>query len=98
MTATVSDVAQPLYGASPCFHPTLRYNPLFSQCLSKLAPRSASTMQSARVTISPIPAEYAVAPDGRFLMMRDTSQSEGATEVVVVRNWHQELLARVPVP
>ena len=48
--------------------------------------------------VGPIPAEYAVAPDGRFLMMKDTSQSERATEVIVVLNWDQELLERVPVP
>ncbi len=40
--------------------------------------------------------QYHVAPDGRFLMIR-----EGATaspELVVVLNWFEELKARVPVP
>tara|TARA_B100000315_G_scaffold233813_1_gene247276 strand:- start:27668 stop:28963 length:1296 start_codon:yes stop_codon:yes gene_type:complete len=48
--------------------------------------------------VAPLQAEYAVAPDGRFLMMKDVSPSENAAEVIVVRNWVEELKARVPAP
>ena len=41
-----------------------------------------------------------VAPDGRFLMLREgdtSSPDEEPTQVVLVQNWHQELLERVPI-
>lgn len=39
-----------------------------------------------------------VAPDGRFLMLKDLSRAESTAHVVVVQNWYQELLELVPVP
>ena len=42
---------------------------------------------------------YDVAPDGRFLMLKETDDgAAGVTQIQVVLNWHQELLERVPVP
>ena len=44
---------------------------------------------------------YDVAPDGRFLMIKDTDQLDGggaSPAITVVLNWHQELLQRVPIP
>ena len=50
-------------------------------------------------------AKYSVTADGqRFLMSADLVASAGtgaggtSPKVVVVQNWHQELLERVPVP
>ena len=43
---------------------------------------------------------FHVAPDGRFLMMKDavqTTDSENPTRVVVVQNWVEELMRLVPV-
>ena len=40
---------------------------------------------------------YAVAPDGRFLMMKDPPQRGRAAQLIVVRNWHLEFTERVPV-
>jgi len=43
---------------------------------------------------------FDVAPDGRFLMIKDTGNSAGvdsSPQINVVINWHQELLDRVPV-
>ena len=37
---------------------------------------------------------YAVAPDGRFLMMKELPQS---AELIVVRNWAEELKQLLPV-
>ena len=46
--------------------------------------------------------QHHVAPDGRFLMMKDAaadgSDGQMPTQVVLVLNWHQELLERIPVP
>ena len=46
--------------------------------------------------------EYQAAPDGRFLMLRSgdatLTDNQNLTQVVLVQNWHQELLERVPVP
>ena len=46
--------------------------------------------------------QYHVAPDERFLMLREgdasTSAEETLTQVVLVENWFQELTERVPVP
>ena len=46
--------------------------------------------------------QHHVAPDGRFLMMRDAlpdaSDAQIPTQVVLVQNWFEELKARVPVP
>ena len=43
---------------------------------------------------------YAVAPDGqRFLMMKEEERHDhdrGASQVVVIRNWAEELKRRVP--
>ena len=40
-----------------------------------------------------------VAPDGRFLMVREGPVGQAANpHIVVVQNWHQELLERVPIP
>ena len=54
------------------------------------------------VARSGYPADYHVAPDGRFLMMKagDAATSDGAIpgQVVLVQNWFQELKERVPVP
>ena len=48
---------------------------------------------------------YDIAPDGqRFLMIKEGATVDaddpfaGLTQIVVVQNWHQELLERVPVP
>ena len=41
--------------------------------------------------IGPYQALYAVAPDGRFLMVKNMPQSEIAPELIVVRNWAAEL-------
>ena len=46
--------------------------------------------------IGPHEAEYAVAPDGRFLMMKTIPQSEIAPELIVVRNWAEELKRLFP--
>ncbi len=46
------------------------------------------------------PRQYHVAPDGRFLMIRQgaaTDEATAAPELVVVLNWFEELKARVPV-
>ena len=37
-----------------------------------------------------------IAPDGRFLMI--TQGGSVSPELIVVQNWHQELLERVPIP
>jgi hypothetical protein len=39
--------------------------------------------------------EYDVLPDGRFVMTRRPSES-GVREIVLVRNWLDELKSRVP--
>ena len=39
---------------------------------------------------------YEVAPDGRFLMVKQDGPSEGPTRVNVVLNWHEELERLVP--
>ena len=40
-----------------------------------------------------------VAPDGRFLMVREGSVGQAASpHINVVLNWQQELLERVPIP
>ena len=43
--------------------------------------------------------QYHVTPDGGFLMLQaaQADTSESPTQVVLVQNWHQELLERVPV-
>ena len=42
---------------------------------------------------------YDVAPDGRFLMVKTSSQpGESAPDITVVLNWFEELKERVPVP
>ena len=44
---------------------------------------------------------FDVAPDGRFLMIKDTGQStsdDSSPQINVVLNWFEELTARVPVP
>ena len=46
------------------------------------------------------PRQYHVRPDGRFLMMREATQTtddENLTQIVLVQNWHQELKRLVPV-
>ena len=40
--------------------------------------------------------EYTVAPDGRFLMSKNEPQSEIAPQLIVVRNWSEELTTLVP--
>jgi Tol biopolymer transport system component len=40
---------------------------------------------------------YAVAPDGRFLMMKNMPQSGTAAQLIVVRNWFEELNRLVPI-
>jgi serine/threonine protein kinase len=42
-------------------------------------------------------AGYDVAPDGRFLMVEERDNPAFVRDVIVVQNWHQELLERVPV-
>ena len=40
-----------------------------------------------------------VAPDGRFLMVREGPVGQAANpHIIVVQNWHEELLERVPIP
>ncbi len=43
--------------------------------------------------------QYHVTPDGGFLMLQaaQADTNESPTQVVLVQNWHQELLERVPV-
>ena len=43
---------------------------------------------------------YDIAPDGRFLMIKEAAATDGATaqQLVVVLNWFEELKARVPIP
>ena len=42
---------------------------------------------------------YDLAPDGRFLMIKESGgATEALPQIVVVQNWHQELLERVPIP
>ena len=43
-------------------------------------------------------ADYDVAPDGRFLIVRAGGQVPDSRRINVVLNWHQELLERVPIP
>ena len=40
---------------------------------------------------------YDVAQDGRFLMMK-TDDGQASAQLILVQNWTQELLERVPVP
>ncbi|MCZ6737274.1 MAG: protein kinase [Actinobacteria bacterium] len=40
--------------------------------------------------------QYAVAPDGRFLMMKELPESQASVELIVVRNWAEELKRLVP--
>ena len=51
--------------------------------------------------ISLLARSYDLAPDGRFLMVRPgdvtVSDSEARAQVVLVQNWHQELL-ELPIP
>jgi serine/threonine-protein kinase len=46
--------------------------------------------------------QHHIAPDGRFLMLRDAGPAVGdeqvVTQVVLVQNWFQELTERVPIP
>ena len=44
--------------------------------------------------------EYHVGPDGRFLMLKDSSEGDGEnpTQIVLVQNWFEELTRLVPVP
>ncbi len=39
-----------------------------------------------------------VAKDGRFLMLRENLAGQTPAHIVVVENWFQELIERVPVP
>ena len=44
---------------------------------------------------------FDVAEDGRFLMIRESNtgqEAEPSSQILVVLNWHQELLERVPAP
>ncbi len=44
---------------------------------------------------------YDVAPDGRFLMIRQAGQTDATgplPQITVILNWFEELTARVPVP
>jgi len=41
---------------------------------------------------------YSVAPDGRFLMIRDVAGQSGASQIHVIVNWVQELKGLAPVP
>jgi len=43
------------------------------------------------------PRQYHVAPDGRFLMMKQPGTGEGVESFRVVLNWFEELRERVPV-
>ena len=41
---------------------------------------------------------YDIAPTGdRFLMMKTETDDGTAPDIILVQNWHQELLERVPV-
>ena len=41
---------------------------------------------------------YDIAPDGeRFLMIRETGVDTGKSELIIIRNWFEDLKARVPV-
>ena len=50
---------------------------------------------SAQVSV--YPAAYAVARDGKFLMMKELAQGERPGELIVVRNWAAELDQSLPV-
>jgi len=41
--------------------------------------------------------DYDVAPDGRFIMLKDASVTEHPSEVVFIEGWFEELRRRVPV-
>ena len=44
---------------------------------------------------------FDVAEDGRFLMIQESNtgqEAEPGSQILVVLNWHQELLERVPAP
>ena len=53
--------------------------------------------RSAFFTPNRITANYDVAPDGRFLMIRAEGQASDSRRINVVLNWFQELTERVPV-
>ena len=40
---------------------------------------------------------YAIAPDGRFLMLKGPPQGDSTSELVVVRNWVEEFKGLVPI-
>ena len=44
-----------------------------------------------------VQTNYAVMPDGRFLMVRIESEA-APTRINVIFNWDKELLERVPIP
>jgi hypothetical protein len=44
------------------------------------------------------PPSYAVAPDGRFLMIKSPEGQAAAAHMIVVLNWCEELKRRAPVP
>ena len=46
------------------------------------------------------PQPFDISPDGQqFLMIKEEAEASSAeAEIVVVLNWHQELLERVPIP
>ena len=43
------------------------------------------------------PRDYDLAPDGRFLMIKGEPDPGPHRQITVVRNWHRELLERVPI-
>jgi Tol biopolymer transport system component len=50
------------------------------------------------VPSTPIIISYDVSADGqRFLMLKPVEQAKGATQIVVVQNWFEELKQKVPV-
>ena len=49
---------------------------------------------------STVTRQYHVGPDGRFLMLKETSGGDGEnpTQIVLVQNWFEELKRLVPTP
>lgn len=55
-----------------------------------------------RYVFTPFHRVFDVAQDGRFLMIKEPTATEGASisqaQIILIQNWFQELTERVPVP
>ena len=59
--------------------------------------KSPTWLFDSRYRIFGQPWSYDVAADGRFLMIRPTTEAQTSPQVVVVLNWHEELKRLVPL-